>query len=162
MTLRTTSPASGFTLIELMVTVAIVGILASVALPSYLQYVARGKRADAKALLLANAQFMERNFTECNRYDQNGDPCTAITATSLPYTKSPADGTAAYTIDFGATSTLTATSFTLSARRKAGGSMASDACGDLTYNELGQKGSGDYDGDGTAGDADDIAACWNR
>jgi type IV pilus assembly protein PilE len=43
----------GFTLIELMVVVAVVGILAAISMPSYLEYVLRAKRADGKAALLS-------------------------------------------------------------------------------------------------------------
>ena len=69
---------SGFTLIELMITVAIIAILAAIAYPSYTQYVRRAHRADAKTALLSNAQFLERNYTESNLYhktdpDNDGD-----------------------------------------------------------------------------------------
>ena len=59
---------SGFTLIEIMITVAIVGILAAVALPSYTSYVARGKRAEVRANMLEAAQFMERYYSTNFRY----------------------------------------------------------------------------------------------
>ena len=61
----------GFTLIELMIVVVIVAILASLSYPSYREYVRRSARAEAKAALLENAQFMERNFTAANRYDED-------------------------------------------------------------------------------------------
>lgn len=149
----------GFTLIELMITVAIVGILATIALPSYLEYVARGHRADAKTGLLANAQYMERVFTLCNVYnatDTDNDGCDD--AITLPYAKSPTSGATIYNI----TAATTATTYTLTAAAPVGSPMNGDDCGNLTLNELGEKKSGDYDGDGTAGDSDDIAFCWNK
>ena len=53
----------GFTLIELMIVVAIVGILSAVAYPSYTEYVRRGHRADARAGLLQAQQWLERAAT---------------------------------------------------------------------------------------------------
>ncbi len=145
----------GFTLIELMVTVAIVGVLASIALPSYFSYIARGNRAEARSILLRNAQFLERNYSEANRYDQD----TAGNAIALPFTTAPESGTARYNIAaaFGAAPAQT---FTLTATPT--GSMVGDDCGALTYTQAGVKGSDDYDGDGTDGDADDLDQCWNK
>ena len=58
----------GFTLIELMIAVAIVGILAGIAYPSYQDSVRKSRRADAKGALLGFANAMERYFTENNSY----------------------------------------------------------------------------------------------
>jgi type IV pilus assembly protein PilE len=59
---------SGFTLIELMIAIAVVAILASVALPSYNEYVMRSHRANARAALLQAAQWMERTATARGTY----------------------------------------------------------------------------------------------
>ena len=60
--------ARGFTLMELMIAVAVVGILAGVAVPSYREHVAASRRSDGKAALLAVAQLMERAYTEQGTY----------------------------------------------------------------------------------------------
>lgn len=125
---------SGFTLIELMITVAIVGILASIALPSYDSYIKRANRLDAKSALLENAQFLERNYTENNKYNLTSSGADI----TLPITVSPASGTTLYTIilDSG---TLTATTYTLYATPVAGGRMDNDECGAFSINQFGQK-----------------------
>jgi type IV pilus assembly protein PilE len=122
---------SGFSLIELMIVVAIVGILASIALPSYREYVKRAARTDAKAVLSENAQFLERNFTEANRYNKDAAGNDIV----LIKDHSPTEGTTQYTISLVAT----ATSFTLTAAPVEGGMMDGDACGSFTLNQLGQK-----------------------
>jgi type IV pilus assembly protein PilE len=58
----------GFTLIELMIVVLIVGILAAVAYPSYARYVEQARRADGKSALLDAAQRLERCHTQTNTY----------------------------------------------------------------------------------------------
>ena len=87
----------GFTLIELMIVVAIVAILAAVALPSYQSYVVRTQRAAATSCLAEMAQFMERVYTTNLRYDQNNGAATA-----LPATQCRTDIAARYTVALAA------------------------------------------------------------
>lgn len=129
----------GFTLIELMVTVAVVAILAAVAYPSYIEQVRKSRRADAKAALVAAAQLMERSYTETNSYSNAtiGDAANNTFPDHAPADRPHADRT--YDISFGTPTTQTANSYTLTARRA--GSQASDtACGDFTLTNTGLKG----------------------
>ncbi|CAH1903691.1 Type IV pilus biogenesis protein PilE [Candidatus Nitrotoga sp. HW29] len=134
----------GFTLIELMVTVTIIGILSAIAYPSYTQYVLRANRAEARAILLESVQFFERNYTTANRYDQT----SAGAAIVLPYLTSPKTGTAKYNIT-AAYDAAPAQTFTLSATPT--GVMSGDTCGTYTLDNAGIQGSG-----GT------LAECWGK
>lgn len=137
----------GFTLIELMIVVAIIGILAAIAYPSYQEYVKRAQRSQARTILLENTQFLERNFTEANKYHQNA----AGADLTLPFQTSPkaGEGTAVYDIALVADTTT----FTLTATPVAGGLMDGDGCASLQLNHLGQK--------LVAGGATlDVATCW--
>ena len=119
----------GFTLIELMIVVVIIGIIAAIAYPSYQNHVRDTRRANAQGDLLALSQFMERQFTMNNSFlDADGDPPT------LPFTTSPQDsGTAAYNLSFQGT--VTQNTYTLQAIPT--GPQAGDQCGTLTLTQAG-------------------------
>ena len=59
---------SGFTLMELMIVLAIVAILGAIAFPSYSAYVLRGKRAEGRSFLMDTAAKQERYYSDCNRF----------------------------------------------------------------------------------------------
>ncbi len=69
----------GFTLIELIITVAIIGILVAVAFPSYVEHIAKGKRNECRSGLLQTMQQQERYYTQRNTYASY-----ASTASSAP------------------------------------------------------------------------------
>jgi type IV pilus assembly protein PilE len=114
----------GFTLIELMITVAVVAILAAVAIPSYQQHILKSRRAQAKADLVEAAQLLERYHTVQNTY----------VGFALPFTQSPRDGASRYTLSLGNAS---ATAFTLTAAP--GTTQSKDKCGTMTLDQVGRK-----------------------
>jgi len=145
----------GFTLIELMIVVAIIGILAGIAYPSYLETVTKSRRTDAKGALLGFANAMERHFTETNSYCDAGgtggtSSCGGSTkdtgSPSIFATTSPVDGgTAYYNLTISAVNTTT---FTLSATPTT--PQSSDSCGTLTLQHTGAKGVS----------SSTVADCW--
>jgi type IV pilus assembly protein PilE len=127
---------NGFTLIELMVVVAIIGILAAIAYPSYTDSVRKSRRADVEGALLAFANAMERHFTETNSYLGAAGTILVPADIGVPriYT-APANTRTFYTLTLIAPTT--ATTYTLSAAPI--GAQATDKCGTLTLTNTGLK-----------------------
>ena len=119
--------AGGFTLIELMVVVAVVAILASIALPSYQESVRKSRRAQAKADLVEYAQLAERFRTANNTY----------TGATFPTMVSPREPGARprYNLAFAPGRAT----FTLTATPAAGGGQEVDRCGALSIDQAGRK-----------------------
>lgn len=116
----------GVTLIELMVVVAIMGIIAAVAFPSYTRHVQKSNRSNAQAILMESAQFMERYFTANNTY-------VGGTATSAVVPKGATGSAIKYNITFSVNPTATA--YTLQAAPA--GSQSADTCGTMTLAHTG-------------------------
>jgi len=129
----------GVTIIELMIVVAVIAIISAIAYPSFTNYGLSAKRADAKAALLENAQFLERNYSETNRFNLKPDG-NALANADLPFQTAPRDSNiTAYALSFvgGAPA---ANGFTLQAVPQGG--QTADACGTLTLNQAGTRGVG--------------------
>ncbi len=126
----------GFSLLELMIAVAVMAILTLIAYPSYNSYMASAKRAEAKAALLEAAQYMERQFTADGNYD-GGNLASAGLATL------PRDGGAAY---YNLALNASGARYTLTAIPT--GVMNGDPCGLLTLDQGGAAGGVDGQHDG--------------
>lgn len=146
-------PALGFTLIELMIVVAIIALLAMIAFPSYENFVRRANRVEAQSLLLRIASEQEKFFSTFNRYSgsingaRTGDPATS--GLNMPDTTQDirggvldANDRAYYEVDVDLTDanlgyTLTAT--------PVGTQQSSDRCGAFVLDSRGNR-TADEDG----------------
>ena len=116
------STPRGFTLIEMMIVIAILAVIVALAYPAYTEQVRKARRADAVNTLMSTAQYLERCFTRFNAY--NDASCASPAGDSI-------DNYYAITV------ARTATTFTLTATPQ--GDQANDPCGTLTLDYLGNK-----------------------
>ena len=127
----------GFTLIEIMIVIAIIGIVVTIAAPLLTEYVKKGHRSEIAGLLTEQAQLLERFHSKNNVY-------------------SNATGLSAGNEHYSITATLADQTFLLTAVRKADSSMAADKCGDFTLNNTGAMSMINAAPDVTSTD------CWGR
>lgn len=144
---------SGFTLIELMIAVAIVGILATIAATSYQNQVMQSRRTDARSALLDLAGREEKLFSVTNAY---GSTPAALGYGGAAFPQ--VVGSGYYTVNVVVPDPLqapaTPTTYAITATPVVGSSQANDlACTTLTVNQTGAQGS---TGTGT------VATCWGN
>lgn len=138
----------GFTLIELMIVVAIVALLSAIAVPSYQSYVERSHRANARAALLQASQWMERAATAQGTY-----PRSNTTPSQIPAGILAVEGgryTVAANSTTGATFTFTATPTTVQAK---------DRCGAFIIDNAGTRSQGTTT---VVTSPLTVQECWNR
>lgn len=116
----------GFTLLELMIVVAVIAILAAIAFPSYQQHVRTSRRAQAKADLMEVSQLLERQFTADRDY--------RTFVLNPPLDRSPRTGDTYYRLSLTA---VTRTAYTLQAEPV--GTQTVDACATLTVSQTGAR-----------------------
>jgi type IV pilus assembly protein PilE len=149
----------GFTLIELMIAVVVIGILSAIAIPNYRSYVQKAERGAAKAVMLNIAQTEERYYTNNGTYLAIAALPTAApsgwqnysgsSTTSVKYNITVAAGTIA-----SSTTTLISDAYTITAAP-----VATDAlCGTLKLDSTGAKGI--YSPAGAPAPTGTVAQCW--
>lgn len=133
----------GFTLIELMITVAVVGILAAVAYPAYTSHIARVNRSAVQSFMYAVANKQEQYLLDARSY--------ADTLAKLSLSV-PAELTSRYTVSLAMDMTATPPSYLITAT-PIGAQLSNDArCGELTLNQQGVKTK--------SGTAANVSDCW--
>ena len=141
-------PASaGFSLIELMITVAIVGILAAIAIPAYTSYIRRAHRTDATQTLLQDAQALQRCYSQNFTY-----------APTAPNTCPVVAGTVSSTGGYYSISVTipSATQYAITATPQKSPQTSDSACASFTLLSSGQQSAQD------SGGTDTTATCWGQ
>jgi len=136
--------SQAFTLIELLIVVAIIGLLSAIAIPSYRNSVLRSGRAEAKGELMVVASDQERYFSSNNSYVLDATPLITTDGTDRTTTN------ALYEITIAACGAGIASCFIATATPQ--GDQANDDCTTLTVNSVGVRGA----------TGDTVDECWNR
>lgn len=128
--------ARGFTLIELMIVLAIVAILATIAYPSYQEQVRKSRRADAQAVLTEAAQWMERYYTQNNNYSA----ATAFASSGLTASPRGATGRGVYyRIRFDPAFPLGTNAQAFRLQAVPVNAMSTDPCGTFKLDNVGRR-----------------------
>lgn len=133
---------AGFTLIELMVTVVVIGILAAIAYPSYVAYIVKANRAAAKSFLLEVSSRQQGYLLDARSY--------AADLATLKLTV-PAEVSKNYTVETAPKAGAAPPGFTATAKPTGSQAVRDAGCGNLTIDEANAK---------TVSGSDGVTKCW--
>jgi type IV pilus assembly protein PilE len=157
---RRAAREAGFTLVELMIVVAVIGLLAGIAVPSYRDYVNKGKRSEGKAALVAAAARLERYYTQNNCYPSpspcggttnSGNSADALKNAGINAFSGDDSGKASYDMSV----TITPQAFVLTAVPRL--PFKDTKCGNLTLSNTGRKWT---QSNGSSDDTTRVDGCW--
>lgn len=139
--------AHGFTLIELMIAVVVVGIISAIAFPNYQKFVMKGRRVDARIALMDLAARQERYFASYNKY--------SLVGTELGYAGNFPMATGSGSTSYYTTTVTQATTGDYTLKATPTGNQATDACYAYVVNSLGVESNVKADGS-----VNTTAGCW--
>jgi type IV pilus assembly protein PilE len=148
---RSAGGPAGFTLVEMMIVVAIIGILAAIAYPAYTEQVRRGKRSEAQTAILEVSQFLQRYYAARGTF--TGVDADDGLFKSNGWDRIPRDTgrTQTYSVELEDIEGLKGLGYKIRAT-PAGGESSDPKCGSLTLDDKGRK--------GTSAGSDKVNDCW--
>ena len=160
---RTTKVTKGFSLLEMLIVIAIMAVLAAIAIPSYTRYVVRAQRVEARDTLQAVASQIEQNYLVSRNYKLTADkrPLSNDTIKDVwKMDKVPPAGTTRYEISIAS---ITETGYTLQAKAVGLQAQRDKDCPYFFYNQSGARMASKTATVPAAGSRDSVSLeCWSK
>ena len=153
----------GFTLVEMLIVVAIMAIIVAIAIPNYSRYVVRAQRVEARNALQTIAQQIDQNYRVTRDYSKlaNGDTLSNATISSWGFANIPSNTNKRYEISF-VPNTVTATGYILQAQAFGKQAQRDKDCAYFFYNQSGTKMASKTATPPSGGRDETSLKCWSK